>query len=724
MRATRRDVLGTVTVAAGTALAFGPEWEAAAQVPTAGIFPQGVASGDPKPRSVILWTRAFDPRRAGLDLPLRLQVATAASFAGGTVLVDALVTARRRNDGCIRVKVTGLRPHRHYWFRFGQGSAWSRVGWTRTAPLPDDATPVRFAYASCQDYIGRYYNAYLPLLAPEQDGLDFLVHLGDFIYETTGDPAFQNSGGARTIRFADEAGAIPLGDPADPFFAAASLANYRQLHQTYRSDELLQEVLAKFPLVAIWDDHEFSDDGWQDNANYFDGRNPASDNDATARKRNAERAWLEHMPIDDAADGGSVREILDTGPDRLFPRTRIWRNLRYGKTINLTLSDYRSYRPDHLIAEDAFPGRVVASQRQLAAKYAELAAEDLAVDFAADLPRFEPYVAWNTLDAGRQAALQAAFAREYQEAGYQGADGPAARARRSLQGLLSITYLNARLGPTQQIVSVSAPRGLTYQMIGKRDLFAAFGARYALDQGWFVLVRALQQHRTRGRLPGPAAGLPARPAARLGRELERLLQLGLAHRDGGRPRGEHRDAADRPGLAELPARAGASAGAAADPAQRRPVGRLPEPPRAAARRLPPARQRGDDRGRHPFELGDRPHQRGRAAVRVHRHRDLVRDLLGPGRRRPARRRVRRRAGPVQGAGAAAGLHRRAGAGHQPVPDRAAAGNAVPARPRAGAALRRHRQERRGDRRGGRDQLPADLLAAAVGPGRRELLRRP
>src|SRR6185295_9498300 len=102
----------------------------------------------------------------------------------------------------------------------------------------DADVAVKFAFVSCSDYIGRYYNSYVALA---QEDLDFWVHLGDYIYETTGNPTFQNTTG-RTIKFTEQDNAIPLGDPNAPYFAAKNLSNYREIYRTIRSDKALQKV--------------------------------------------------------------------------------------------------------------------------------------------------------------------------------------------------------------------------------------------------------------------------------------------------------------------------------------------------------------------------------------------------------------------------------------------------------------------------------------------------
>ena len=280
--ADRRRLLKTLIVGAA-ALPFASRiaFAGAGDLPIdPALFPQGLASGDPRPDRVLLWTRA--PSANG-DTALRLQVALDPAFT--QLVIERDLHTRAAADHCLRVRIEGLQAATTYHYRFLRQSpaGWrsSRHGRTRTAPAVDSNAPVRIGILSCQDYNGRWYNSLHALLA---DPPDVLLHLGDAIYETAGDPALH---GARCIVFDDATGAQGQ--------AARSLDNYRQIHRTYRGDALWQRLLAQVPLVAIWDDHEYSDDCWQDTATYRDGLHDEQD---TARRRNAEQAYFEYMPVD------------------------------------------------------------------------------------------------------------------------------------------------------------------------------------------------------------------------------------------------------------------------------------------------------------------------------------------------------------------------------------------------------------------------------------------
>ena len=179
-------------------------------------FPQSVASGDPRPDGVILWTRVADPESSEAGaIAIELQVAKDALFTDRVALDGApslMVIAEASFDRCVKVRLESLEPGTAYHYRFiyeRMGSRLSsRVGRFKTAPDEDADSAVRFAVVSCQDFIGKHYNVYRRLV---QEDIDFFVHLGDYVYETTGDASFQAQGTERNVSLSDEAGAIALG---------------------------------------------------------------------------------------------------------------------------------------------------------------------------------------------------------------------------------------------------------------------------------------------------------------------------------------------------------------------------------------------------------------------------------------------------------------------------------------------------------------------------------
>lgn len=311
------------------------------------VFPQGVASGDPKADRVVLWTRV-EPREAGkmATEDVDLEVVVAKDEALTEIVARTPVKAEAKSDHTVRVVPTGLEPGRHYWYRFevaGAGDT-TQVGRTKTAPSADADVPVKFAMCACQDYIGRQWHAWKALL-DEKLELDFVMFLGDYIYESVNDARFQSTSTNRKIELPD---GIDTSEKQDKTrIAASTLADYRTIYKAYRKDPLLREVHRLYPFVVTWDDHEFADDCWQDHSTSFNGKDPktggpsADDEKSTQRRTNANRAFWEHQPID-----------VVYKPHLFFPADIvIYRNLRYGKHVEIFMTDQRQYRADHLIPE-------------------------------------------------------------------------------------------------------------------------------------------------------------------------------------------------------------------------------------------------------------------------------------------------------------------------------------------------------------------------------------
>lgn len=193
------------------------------------------------------------------------------------------------------------------------------------------------------------------------------------------------------------------------------------------------------------------------------------------------------MPIDDTDVGGPPADIIDTGDGKLFPNARIYRGLRFGRSVNLTLTDYRSFRSDHLVPEDAFPAAILADEDQLAALYAEIGR-----DPALDARETQAYVDWSTLSLQQKGALLAVLTEEYTLAGFAG--DPAAKAAQVLRGNLAVPFLNRRLGfaGLPPITEDGLPHGLSYEMCGKIGLFSDLGSRYAVVQKWYDVLARLR----------------------------------------------------------------------------------------------------------------------------------------------------------------------------------------------------------------------------------------
>jgi alkaline phosphatase D len=258
------------------------------------LFQHGVASGDPLPDGVILWTRLSPASDKPLDVAW--EIASEATF--DAVVASGAVPTSDERDFTVKVDARGLQPGQSYFYRFRAREQTSPVGRTRTAPTGPTAR-ARFGVASCSSYAQGYFHAYRALAA--RADLDAIIHLGDYIYES-GPGQF---GGARAI---------------EPPREATTLADYRTRHAQYKRDPDLQEVHRQHPFICIWDDHETADNSWRDGAlNHQPGEGSWA-----ARKTAAEQAYAEWMPIRDQDDPG-----------------RIWRKLAWGDLADLVLLDTR-----------------------------------------------------------------------------------------------------------------------------------------------------------------------------------------------------------------------------------------------------------------------------------------------------------------------------------------------------------------------------------------------
>ncbi len=291
--------------------------------PTFSVYPftLGVASGDPLPDGVVLWTRlAPDPLNGGgmplQSVPVQWQVATDENLRN--VVQRGTVLATPEMAHSVHVELYGLEPARWYWYRFQAGDALSPVGRTRTAPaLGAPLQRFRFAFASCSDWQNGFFAAYG---AMAREDLDLVVHLGDYIYEYGPAP-----GGARRHEGPE----------------VESLESYRNRHALYKTDRNLQAAHAAFPWVLTWDDHEVEN-------NYADAVPEETTSPATIpflqRRANAYQAYYEHLPL--------RRSALPQGPS-----LRLYRRLTFGDLAEFHVLDTRQYRTDQPCGDGFTPDR-------------------------------------------------------------------------------------------------------------------------------------------------------------------------------------------------------------------------------------------------------------------------------------------------------------------------------------------------------------------------------
>ena len=311
-------------------------------------FPQGVASGDPQPDGIMLWTRAQPQGDTGSPVNLLLQLSTDKTFTKAP-LMEEVLQAKPETDFTVRAYVDGLSPGKHYYYRFlgAEGSA-SRIGRTRTAPDANDATPVNFAFTSCQNFEQAFYGGWARMLEddralPEEQRLQFILHLGDFIYERCWHTRIDGSPQSRTLP------PFPDGVTTDENRYAISLADYRHLYRTYLDDPHLQDARANWPFICTWDDHEFANNAFQAYSTYADKAllEPR-------RKQDANQAWFEYIPTVLSQLKGQpahdfTPENVTTGDDSQRNEAAvdslcIYRKLNWGKHVDILLTDGRSYR--------------------------------------------------------------------------------------------------------------------------------------------------------------------------------------------------------------------------------------------------------------------------------------------------------------------------------------------------------------------------------------------
>jgi alkaline phosphatase D len=300
----------------------------------ASVFSLSIASGDPSATGVVLWTR-IDPQayRAGEDL--YVEVAEDAAFA--IQVFEGVVPAMEigpQRDYTVKIDLHGeLQPNRRYYYRFVYNDVASRTGRCRTTPLPGASMSLlKLALVSCQDYTNGYYSTFNHIA--DDDSINYVLHLGDFIYETVGDRRFQ------PLPFPDRLITLPNG-----FGEARDLDDYRHLYRTFRSDPYLQRALEAHTFIFVPDDHETANNAYWDYERDTLGapdhpfqKDPDFGNDpALLRmlKLDSQRAWLEYVP---------ARVTVNPGATHPHQFLTTYRSFKFGNLVDLFMLDTRSYR--------------------------------------------------------------------------------------------------------------------------------------------------------------------------------------------------------------------------------------------------------------------------------------------------------------------------------------------------------------------------------------------
>lgn len=325
----RRDFLakGSATIAFLAAFQLGSN-RAEAQGLGFDPFSYGVASGDPLPNRVIIWTRVNPSATAtpgsGLGSPVRgiWEVSRNASFTQ-RVATGRFIT-HVNSDHTVKIDVANLSPATDYFYRFNALGVHSPIGRMRTAPAAaSNPSSVRFGLASCSNFEAGYFTAYRHLA--QRDDLDFILHVGDYIYEyANGEYGPDNFAGTTRAH-----------DPATEIF---SLSDYRRRHACYKADADLRQLHARHPFITTWDDHETANNAWRDGAeNHTEGAEGAW----ADRKAAGIRAYFEWMPIRTTPATGSVGEVQP-----------VYRKFSFGSLLDLFMLDLRQYRSEQPASPD------------------------------------------------------------------------------------------------------------------------------------------------------------------------------------------------------------------------------------------------------------------------------------------------------------------------------------------------------------------------------------
>lgn len=340
-RLTRRQLLD-IAWKAGVAAVAAPlvSTRVVAQMPfQAYPFALGVASGDPWPDGVVLWTRLAPDPMAGGGMPMAaVEVGweVAADRAFRQVVQNGNAIARPELGHSVHVEVAGLEPAREYFYRFRAGRETSQVGRTVTAPAPGALVErLRFGVCGCSHYEHGHFSVYRHMARQQ---LDFIFHTGDYIYEGRG------NNGQNDTRVREHSG-----------HEIYSLIDYRQRYTQYRMDPDLRAAHASAPFIVTWDDHEVDND-------YAAGTDESNDTPPAVfllRRAAAYQAFYEAMPVRAAS--------LPSGPDM-----QLYRHFTFGSLIDLSALDTRQYRSDQACgggsashcAEAADPQRTMLGEAQ------------------------------------------------------------------------------------------------------------------------------------------------------------------------------------------------------------------------------------------------------------------------------------------------------------------------------------------------------------------------
>lgn len=452
----RRTFLAGSAAVAGTLGSVGVLGQPASASTPAGSastnpFRYGIASGDPLPDAVLLWTRVTPTADSlpgsglGPRVAVGWQVATDPGFRW-VVAHGSTVTGPER-DHTVKVDATGLTPATAYYYRFTLDRTASPVGRTRTAPAPTSSPErLRFAVVSCSNWEAGYFSAYRHLAA--RGDLDAVLHLGDYVYEYgTGLYAYGKSN--TVVR------------PHEPPHEMVTLADYRQRHAQYKTDPDLRALHAAVPWITTWDDHETANDAWSGGAE----NHQPDEGDWATRKAVARKAYDEWMPV------------RLSGTSALGDGVQVYRHLQFGRLADLTMLDLRSYRSQQVATTDlgsaGDPARTITGAAQMQFLKDRLADNDAVWKLVGNPVMISP-VLFPPLDqylAGPVADMT----------GVLPPDGVA----------YNVDQWDGYTADRRELVDFLADRGVTNTVFLTGDIHSAWACELPVDPGTYPLSRTV-----------------------------------------------------------------------------------------------------------------------------------------------------------------------------------------------------------------------------------------
>ncbi len=253
-------------------------------------FYHGVASGDPLPGAVVLWTRlTTTSTQDSVFWEISLDTLFSNPVQSGWAIAGSL------RDYTVKIDVQGLQPGTWYYYRFRNQNRYSLMGRTRTAPAPGNQVPARFAVLSCSNFQDGFFNAYRDIV--NRNEVDAVLHLGDYLYE---------------YGINDFSPGIDSSRLHQPATEILSLGEYRARHSHYKLDSDLREIHRQFPFISVWDDHETANDAWSGGAQ---NHTPTTEGDWEFRKNAGRQAYFDWMPVRDRVSGqtDTIRRAFQWG---------------------------------------------------------------------------------------------------------------------------------------------------------------------------------------------------------------------------------------------------------------------------------------------------------------------------------------------------------------------------------------------------------------------------